>query len=258
MRSVTLPWQRLASRLVQRVKQDPTYVISPEIEARDLANEVLRRGTSLLRAQWALRGVRGARLRFAERGVEVRHRRHLTIGTGSVVEAYVRLHCLSRNGFHLGRRVTVGKFAILEATGVLWNKGVGLSIGDDSSVGDYSFIGASGGVTIGRHVMMGQRVSFHSQNHVIEDTELPMQKQGVRSRGITVGDDCWIGAASVILDGVTLGDGCVVAAGSVVSKSFPPRSVIAGVPARLLRERGAAEVPAAAVDRDAFSTDVTG
>jgi acetyltransferase-like isoleucine patch superfamily enzyme len=52
---------------------------------------------------------------------------------------------------------------------------------------------------------------------------------------VVIGNGCWLGARSVILKNVTLGDRCVVAAGAVVTKSFPARSVIAGVPARLLR-----------------------
>jgi len=52
---------------------------------------------------------------------------------------------------------------------------------------------------------------------------------------ISVGDGCWLGARAVILKNVTLGDRCVVAAGAVVTRSFPSDSVIAGVPARLLR-----------------------
>lgn len=227
----------LVSRLIQRVRQDPTYVVAPDIDLRDVVAEVVRRGTSAARAQWTLRRVRGGRLRFAETGVQIRHRRHLSVGSGSVVEAYARLHCLSRDGFRIGQRVTIGKFAILEATGVLWNKGVGVTIGDDSSVGDYAFIGAGGGVVIGDRVLMGQRVSIHSQNHNFDDIERSIQEQGVSQRGVNIEDGCWLGSGAIILDGVTLGNGCVVSAGSVVTRSFPKGSVIAGAPARLLRTR---------------------
>ncbi|WP_336921878.1 acyltransferase [Aquipuribacter sp. SD81] len=230
--------RRAANWLVRRVRQDPGYTIHPDLDGRDVAAEVTRRGVSAVRAVWSLRGVRGGRLRFCENGVQVRHRRHLSIGSGSVVEAYTRLHCLSERGFRIGRRVTIGKFAILEAGGVLWNRGVGLRIGDGSSVGDYCFVGASGGVWIGDRVLMGQRVSIHSQNHAFDDLDRPIQAQGVTQAGVRIEDDCWLGSGSVILDGVTLGRGCVVSAGSVVTRSFPPGSVVAGVPARLLRTRG--------------------
>jgi maltose O-acetyltransferase len=52
---------------------------------------------------------------------------------------------------------------------------------------------------------------------------------------VKIGNQCWIGAKAVILKDVELGDGCVVAAGAIVTKSFPANSVVAGVPARLLR-----------------------
>ena len=64
-----------------------------------------------------------------------------------------------------------------------------------------------------------------------------MDGQYVKSAPITIEDDVWIGAHSIILKGVTIGRGSVVAAGAVVTKSFPPYSIIGGVPAKLLKMR---------------------
>lgn len=51
-----------------------------------------------------------------------------------------------------------------------------------------------------------------------------------------IGSDCFIGGRSLILPGIEIGDGCVVGAGSVVTRSVPPRCLVAGNPARILRE----------------------
>jgi acetyltransferase-like isoleucine patch superfamily enzyme len=233
--------RKFFTKVIQRVKRDPSYVPHPDIGTDDLVLELVSRGTSLLRGLVKLAGIKGGSLRFVEPGTSIKFRRHLSIGNGSVIERGACLRCLSRDGIVLGRRVTVGKYAIIECTGVLWQIGVGLKIGDDSSIGDYAFLGCGGGIAIGDNVLMGQRVSFHSQNHNFEDVSSSIKSQGVRSKGIVIGDDCWLGSGAIILDGVELGPGCVVAAGSVVTKPAGPNSILAGNPARVLRVRGEVE-----------------
>ena len=62
--------------------------------------------------------------------------------------------------------------------------------------------------------------------------------QGVVRGSIRIGDGCWIGSGVTVVSGVTIGTGAVVAAGSVVTKDVPPNSLVAGVPARLVRQLG--------------------
>jgi acetyltransferase-like isoleucine patch superfamily enzyme len=226
---------------IRRVRADDTYTLDPDLRGADIISEVFSRVVSLARGLVVLAGIPGGRMRFVESGCSFRHRRNLRIGSGSVIEHGARITALSREGIDIGRRVTIGKYSMIECTGVLWRLGVGLTIGDGSSVGDYSFIGCVGGVSIGKDVLMGQYVSFHSQNHRFDDPDRLIREQGVSEEGIHVGDDCWLGAGAKILDGVRLGNGCVVAAGAVVNRSFPPNTVIGGVPARPLGVRGQRE-----------------
>ena len=85
--------------------------------------------------------------------------------------------------------------------------------------------------------MISPRVSIYAENHLFDRTDIPMKEQGVKKQFVKIEDDCWIAANSIILAGVTVGKGSVVAAGSVVSSDVPPYSVVAGVPARIIKQR---------------------
>jgi acetyltransferase-like isoleucine patch superfamily enzyme len=229
----------LTERLIQRLKREPTYRLSPDLTTADLWAVLWRRGWAFLRGLWwrpRLGSAAGAL--FVGRGVRILHPRRLYVGRSVTLEDYVHIDALSRQGVRLGDNVTIAKFTIIETTGVISNLGEGLEMGDNSSLGDYCFVGAAGGVRIGRNVLVGQRVSFHSENHRFDRTDVPIKEQGVTRRGIVVEDDCWLGAGSILLDGVTVGRGSVVAAGSVVTRDVPPYSVVAGVPAKVMRQRG--------------------
>jgi acetyltransferase-like isoleucine patch superfamily enzyme len=229
----------LLERFVQRLKGDPDYRLAPDLSTGDLLIVLWGRGWAFVRGLWwrpQLRQTNGPL--FVGRHVHILHPRRLAVGRSVTLEDDVRIDALCRRGVCLGSNVTIAKFTVIEATGVISNLGEGFEMGDNSNLGDYCFVGAAGGVRIGRNVLIGQRVSFHSENHRFERADLPIKEQGVTRRGIVVEDDCWLGAGCIVLDGVTVGHGSVVAAGSVVTRDVPPYSVVAGVPAKVIRQRG--------------------
>ncbi len=111
----------------------------------------------------------------------------------------------------------------------------------DSEIGDRCTLGVAawvGWVKIGNDVMTGSGLTILSgaAQHDFSDTSRPMREQGGGKRQVVIGDDVWIGANVAVLTDIA--PGTVVGAGSVVTRSFEPRVVIAGNPARVLRARG--------------------
>ncbi|WP_345853830.1 acyltransferase [Shewanella algae] len=154
------------------------------------------------------------------------------IGQGCYIDA------LSRNGLSLGNSISIGRNVGIECSGSLSDIGIGCYIGDNVGVGSGSFIGAAGGVNIGNDTIIGNNVTFHSENHNFMQLDKVIRKQGVNRQGIHVGNDCWIGANVTILDGVRIGKGCIVGAGAVVrSGDFPDYSILVGVPAKVIGNR---------------------
>lgn len=97
-------------------------------------------------------------------------------------------------------------------------------------------------VTIGNYCNFGPNVTIVTPLHPM----LPGERRGVRcsdgeerflcyAKPVVIGNDCWFGANVVVCPGVTIGDNCVIGAGSVVTKSIPANSFAAGVPARVIR-----------------------
>jgi acetyltransferase-like isoleucine patch superfamily enzyme len=169
--------------------------------------------------------------------VELRNASYVHFGRAVSLESGVIVDGLAERGVRLGDRVTIGAYSIVRSTGVLSRVGIGVEIGDDSSMDAYCFIGAAGGVEIGKKVIMGQHVSFHAEEHNFDDLSLPIKDQGTRRAGIVVEDDCWIGSNVTLLDGAHVGRGCVIGAGSVVKGKIPNYAIAVGAPARPLRSR---------------------
>lgn len=158
--------------------------------------------------------------------------KNLQIGKGCHIDA------LSSKGVSLGNNVSIGKFTTIECSGSLKNIGVGLSVGDYSSLGTHGYFGCAGGIKIGSNTIFGNFVSMHSENHNFKSDVIPIRLQGVNSLGIKIGDNCWIGAKVTILDGVEIPNGCILAAGALVIPGvYKENSIYGGVPAKLLKSR---------------------
>lgn len=214
-----------------------SYSIDENVPFASLLGVASTRCTSILRCMARGIALKPSRLMFCGKNVVLKNRRMITIGAGVTLGNCVEIDGLSKCGVKLENSVTIGPGTIIQATGVISNLGHGLIVGHGSGIGAYSYIGAAGGVKIGANVIMGQYVSFHSENHIYSNCEALIKDQGVTRLGIVIHDDCWIGAKATILDGSDIGSGSVIAAGAVVKGCFPSGSVIGGVPAKLLKRR---------------------
>lgn len=149
-------------------------------------------------------------------------------GRGSKIYWSVRMDTPPYRRFWLGRRSVVESFCCI-------NNAVGdVIIGDHTRIGIHCTI--IGPVCIGSHVNLAQGITVTALNHNFEDITQRIDQQGITTKPIVIGDDVWIGANSVILPGVTLGSHVIVAAGAVVTKDIPDNCVVAGVPAKVIKQ----------------------
>jgi acetyltransferase-like isoleucine patch superfamily enzyme len=88
-----------------------------------------------------------------------------------------------------------------------------------------------GGITIEDNVQIAPRVNITSENHPLD----PANRKSLDLKAVVIKRNVWIGAGAIILPGVTVGENAVVAAGAVVNKDVPANTVVAGVPAKIIR-----------------------
>ena len=122
-------------------------------------------------------------------------------------------------------------WSTINRTRLTAHRGGVLQIGDNNFING-AIISATTQITIGNNCKFGPfAMIMDSDFHNVSDHN----KEG-KSDKITIEDDVWIGAKATILKGVTIGKGAVIAVGSVVTKSVPPNSIAAGVPAKIIKE----------------------
>lgn len=148
----------------------------------------------------------------------------------------VRHLCVRRLAKSCGRRVLIFPGCQLH-----WLENC--SIGENVTIHDFCYLDACGGLTIGNDVRMAHNCSLISGQHNHDVPGKAIIESGYSTSPIVVGDDVWFGVGVVVLPGITIGTGAVIGANSVVTDDVPAYTIVAGVPARVLKSRfGGTEV----------------
>lgn len=132
------------------------------------------------------------------------------------------------------REFFMGDWSTIESYTCVNNAMGAVHLGHHSRIGMGNTV--IGPVFIGNNVNVAQNVVMSGLNHGYEDIQVAPRLQKCSVSQIKIGDDCWIGANVVITAGVEIGKHCVVAAGSVVTKDVPAYSIVAGNPARIIKQ----------------------
>jgi acetyltransferase-like isoleucine patch superfamily enzyme len=146
-----------------------------------------------------------------------------------------------RLGLSQGRRgrIHIGPSSQVEIGAILHSYGGSIHLESNVFLGPYVVIYGHGGVHIGQNTLIAMHSRIVSSNHTVPAPGIPIRSQPNIPLPTRIGTDVWIGAGATILGGVTLGDGCVIGAGAVVVNDIPPYSYAIGVPARVVKHRGA-------------------
>ncbi len=116
--------------------------------------------------------------------------------------------------------------------------GLNIRVGRNVFINQACMLNDIGGIEIGDDVMIGPRVSLLTAGHPLHPGR---RRRQIVAAPIVIEHNVWLGAGATVLQGVTVGSDAVVAAGAIVTRDVPPRTLVAGVPAQVLREIGADE-----------------
>lgn len=149
---------------------------------------------------------------------------------------------LGRKNIFIGKHSTIQRYSCIEAIeeyeGEFYTPKI--KIGKNVNIGEYNHITSINSIIIGDGVLTGRRVTISDNNHGAFDSEelkiMPKERKLTSKGPVEIGDNVWIGENACVLSGVKIGKGCIIAANAVVSKDVPPFCLVAGVPAKIIKQ----------------------
>lgn len=181
-----------------------------------------------------LLGACGRNVVFGQ-NVVLRHPHKIRIGSNVVIDD----HCLldakgdSNEGITIGSGVFIGRNTILSC------KNGSIEIGDDANIGFNAEIFSASRVRVGARTLIAAYCYLVGGDHDFSDPTRSILDQPRSSKGVSVGEGCWLGAGAKVLDGVTIGDRAIIGAGAVVRDPVPASAIAVGIPARVVATREA-------------------
>jgi acetyltransferase-like isoleucine patch superfamily enzyme len=167
--------------------------------------------------------------------ITLRGSHRIFFGDNTMVDDYVLLSFRGEEEqeIRIGSNVLIARFSQIKA------RGGDLRIADHVSIGSFSYLGSTSTLSVGEHTLCGGNCYIGGIRHGFADRNIPIAQQPLVDRGgVSIGRDVWIGAHAVINDGVRIGDGAVIGSNAVVTRDVPDFAIAAGVPARVIGQRG--------------------
>jgi len=188
---------------------------------------VLRRFTYPL-----ILGSVGRNVTFGQ-GMVLRHPAKIHVGNDVTFDDLVVLDAkgTSNRGITVGHGVFVGRGSILSC------KDGDIVLGDQVNIGFHSEIFSGSRVEVGRYGLFAAYTYLVGGGHEFSRPDVPVILQPRTSRGITLGENVWLGTGAKVMDGVRLGRDVIIGAGAVVTEDVPDGSIAVGIPARVVRSR---------------------
>jgi acetyltransferase-like isoleucine patch superfamily enzyme len=174
---------------------------------------------------------------FLGKNVRIKHKNLISVGRTIFIGDNVEINALSKRGIVFGDNVSIHRGTIIDCTGGIRSIGECLKIGNSVGFSPNCFIQVRGEVTIGDNVIFGPFVKIFSESHNFSKIDIPITSQGETRKGVNIESGVWVGSSAIILDGVTIGENAIIAAGSLVNNDVPANSIVAGIPAKIIKNR---------------------
>jgi len=168
------------------------------------------------------------------KSITIRHPHKIYIGDNVVIDDYAVLDAKGTDN----RGIVIGDNVMIGRTTVISCKNGNITIGNNTNIAMNCFIQSAKEVQIGKNVLFAAYCYvIGGGDHRTDRTDIPIIAQDQVVKGITIEDNCWIGAGVKVQDGVIIGRDSIIGSGGVVTGDIPEFCIAVGVPARILRKR---------------------